>query len=758
MSTIKLDHIELLVGSSNYDAWRRGISQVLQGEGYWGHVEGDTDIFSAFPLEPTPAVPTSLSTADEITEFREWWKADSKTRTIVERRITPVILALLPQGVQVTARSVWETLKGLYSRHDVLSQFELRDRLANAKLKDHLDLDRYIGEFKTGRLRLLEMGLAYTEYDMVHSIIRGLPTSGSWPHFAMLVTQNTQDFIDSQSHAVVPAAPDTLLTRVISRLVVECQRIESSKPAGKSGAGSEYCNLAGPVIHKHEKNPDGVLCTVCGKKSHDAAHCFAKGGGMEGQGPKQQKAGKGKVKAPELAAAASTSSAPSALPPEAYIGDLSCAVSDEPSGDFSTEGYAGLLNSSFGSILDSGTSSHLLKDRDVFWTYEATQARSMRTANHGVLQTKASGDCLVRFTLKGVVTTVKLRDCLHAPSACINLLSVGRMTAVGSKVACSMEDGKFTIARKNPDGSREHIYEGVQSNNLYFVDLEFVYPPGRRTPESVFFTKVVETMDLWHHRMGHIGEDATKSLLRSVKGVSFPPGDRLSKCEPCIIGKHARTPHPSSTTHSATALLELVHCDLCGPFPVLTPHGKLYLIAFLEDSGNILKLHCLARKDQSADAFHVTRANWERKTGKRVLRFRVDGAGELGSDEFVKALEGMGIERDVTPRYEHWKNGKMERVFRTIQGRMLAMLTAAQLPLTYWGEAALTAGFLFNLSVSSSLPKDVTPFEVLKNTKPDVSYLKVWGVRCFAHIPVELQTKLGAKSCECLFMGYPPSG
>ena len=140
------------------------------------------------------------------------------------------------------------------------------------------------------------------------------------------------------------------------------------------------------------------------------------------------------------------------------------------------------------------------------------------------------------------------------------------------------------------------------------------------------------------------------------------------------------------------------------------------------------------------------------------MRFRVDGAGELGSDEFVKALEGMGIERDVTPRYEHWKNGKMERVFRTIQGRMLAMLTAAQLPLTYWGEAALTAGFLFNLSISSSLPKDVTPFEVLKSTKPDVSYLKVWGVRCFAHVPVELQTKLGAKSCECLFLGYPPSG
>ena len=86
------------------------------------------------------------------------------------------------------------------------------------------------------------------------------------------------------------------------------------------------------------------------------------------------------------------------------------------------------------------------------------------------------------------------------------------------------------------------------------------------------------------------------------------------------------------------------------------------------------------------------------------------------------------------------------------------MLTAAQFPLTYWGEAALTAGFLFNLTVSSTLPKDVTPFELLKSTKPDVSHLRVWGVCCFTHVPLELQTKLGAKSCECLFMGYPLSG
>jgi hypothetical protein len=62
------------------------------------------------------------------------------------------------------------------------------------------------------------------------------------------------------------------------------------------------------------------------------------------------------------------------------------------------------------------------------------------------------------------------------------------------------------------------------------------------------------------------------------------------------------------------------------------------------------------------------RANWEKKTGRKILRFRIDSAGELASSEFIVVLESMGIERDVVPRYEHWKNGKMERVFRTLQG------------------------------------------------------------------------------------------
>ena len=52
------------------------------------------------------------------------------------------------------------------------------------------------------------------------------------------------------------------------------------------------------------------------------------------------------------------------------------------------------------------------------------EARNVKMANLGILQTRASGTCVAHFTHNGVSTKVKLKDCLHAPNAFINLLSV----------------------------------------------------------------------------------------------------------------------------------------------------------------------------------------------------------------------------------------------------------------------------------------------------------------------------------------------
>ena len=83
------------------------------------------------------------------------------------------------------------------------------------------------------------------------------------------------------------------------------------------------------------------------------------------------------------------------------------------------------------------------------------------------------------------------------------------------------------------------------------------------------------------------------------------------------------------------------------------------------------------------------------------------------------------------------------------------MLEATSLPTILWGEAILTAAYLWNRTESAALLPGKTPYEMVNNKKPDLSHLRVFGSHCWAQIPAELQSKLGPKYCWAIFMGYP---
>jgi hypothetical protein len=296
MSTIKLDHIPLLESALNFPEWKRFIIQVLQAEGYWTHVEGTDGDYDIFPKSLEPAACTATSKAEEKTAFKDWWQEDMKARAIILRRVSPVTHSHLNTQVGKTARSIWEHLHSLYAHTDILAQFELRDCLSNAKLRDHQDLHRYLGEFKDARERFLAMNVTYTEFEMVHHIIRGIPDGGAWGHFRQLMTQTMQDHVERENRAAAGAKsdPDTLLDQITTRLTIECQRLDFESrlrpraSAARLGPGSEYTNFSQDdgAIRKHAHNPNGVECSNCHQRSHDWDHCYREGGGMVGQGPR----------------------------------------------------------------------------------------------------------------------------------------------------------------------------------------------------------------------------------------------------------------------------------------------------------------------------------------------------------------------------------------------------------------------------------------------------------------------------------------
>ena len=80
------------------------------------------------------------------------------------------------------------------------------------------------------------------------------------------------------------------------------------------------------------------------------------------------------------------------------------------------------------------------------------------------------------------------------------------------------------------------------------------------------------------------------------------------------------------------------------------------------------------------------------------------------------------------------------------------MMADTDLPAEAWGEAMITAAALRNRSPVAG--KELTPFELITGKKPNLSTLRVFGSKAYAHIPKEKRNKLDFKSYAGYLVGY----
>ena len=182
----------------------------------------------------------------------------------------------------------------------------------------------------------------------------------------------------------------------------------------------------------------------------------------------------------------------------------------------------------YNAVLDSGCTHYILRDRANFWTYDTTKASPVKTANCGYLQTLARGTACFRVSSGGRSVVFVLHDCLHAPDAPINLLSVGALAEKGVNCLFSKDSTTISLPATHPD-LPSFSFSAVVLHRLSFLNCDFVLPPvppSTSLPDPVsplvelsdtalaaVFPQVSLTPELWHRRFGHLGLAATRAAL-----------------------------------------------------------------------------------------------------------------------------------------------------------------------------------------------------------------------------------------------------
>ncbi|GKB50509.1 putative ribonuclease H-like domain-containing protein, partial [Tanacetum coccineum] len=161
---------------------------------------------------------------------------------------------------------------------------------------------------------------------------------------------------------------------------------------------------------------------------------------------------------------------------------------------------------------------------------------------------------------------------------------------------------------------------------------------------------------------------------------------------------------------------------------VASANGKKYILVVVDDYSRFTWVKCLRSKDEALD-FII---------------------------KFLKMIQKVGISHETSVARSLQRNGVVERWNRTLIEAARTMLIYAKASLFLWAEAVSTACYTQNRSIVR-LHHGKTPYELLHDKPPDLSFLHVFGTLCYLTNDSENLGKLQPKVDIGIFIGYAPT-
>ena len=339
-----------------------------------------------------------------------------------------------------------------------------------------------------------------------------------------------------------------------------------------------------------------------------------------------------------------------------------------------------------------------------------------------------------------------------------NLLSIATLEDKGCYA--TIKDGRFDIIDSEDD---EVILTGTRVGKSYLLDMKYVDPlqalrSSKESPANH------ASWDEWHRRLGHLGMQDVKKLSKIATGIDATMADKLQKnipphklCEECTMGKmtkvHNRVPHRQDVSKRETIKGAKISSDIAGGGHIkVTKGGHRYCASFICEATDMVWTYMLKRKSELPTMVRHFLV-WMANQGHPVRRFTSDNEAIYASKEVQDTLLDLGIQWEPSTPYTPNQNAIAERTFRTLFGRVRAILRDAGFGQSLWGEALNYIVYTKNKS-PSSIDSTTTPHEAWTGTKTDVSLLRPFGCIAYVYDTNPSLKTLDNKAIKCKFLGY----
>ncbi|GKB17066.1 retrovirus-related pol polyprotein from transposon TNT 1-94 [Tanacetum coccineum] len=391
--------------------------------------------------------------------------------------------------------------------------------------------------------------------------------------------------------------------------------------------------------------------------------------------------------------------------------------------------------------LDSGCSKHMTGDRSRLRNFVKKFIGTVRFGNDHFGAIMGYGDYVIGDS---VISRVYYVEGLGH-----NLFSVGQFCDSDLEVAFR----KHTCFVRDLDGV--DLIKGSRGTNLYTISVEDMM---RSSPICLLSKASKNKSWLWHRRLNHLNFGTLNDLARKdlVRGLPRLKFEKDHLCSACQLGKSRKATHKPKTINTITEVLHTLHMDLCGPLRVQSINGKKYILVIVDDYSRFTWVKFLRSKDETPVFVINLLKQLQVGLNKTVWFVRTDNGTEFVNKNLTDFYESVGITHEKTVPRTPQQNGVVERRNRTLVEAARTMLIFSKAPLFLWAEAVATACYTQNRSLIHTL-HNKTPYELVHDKKPDLSFLRIFGALCYPTNDSEDLGKLKAKADIGFFVGYAPN-